>query len=156
MWQRFSEQARRAVFSAQEEAGKLGEYLVSTEHILLGLIRDPGSDASLVLERLGASLESVRTEVERIVPHRDSAPTQEMQLTQSAKMVIDLAYDESRELKARYVGTEHLLLGLIRQGEGIAGKVLNQFNIGIDRVRTEVTALVETDEKRGDEESKQI
>lgn len=156
MWQRFSVQARRAVFLAQEEAGKLGEYLVSTEHILLGLIRDPGCDASLVLERLGASLESVRAEVERIVPHRDSVLTQEMQLTQSAKMAIDYSYEESRQLNASYVGTEHLLLGLIRQGEGIAGKVLNQFNIGIDRVRTEVSALAVTDEKRGDADSKQI
>ncbi len=143
MWQRFTERARRVVFFAQEEAGKLGENYVSTEHLLLGLVRENDSVAARILERMGISLGRIRSEIERNVSHGDSRPSQEMQLTPRAKRVIDLAYDEARQLNNNYIGTEHLLLGLIREGEGLAGRVLAKLSVELDRTRREVLALQE-------------
>src|SRR5579864_3654314 len=124
MWQRFTERARRAVFFAQEEAGRLGEQYVSTEHLLLGLVREHDSVAARVLERMGVSLDHIRSEIERQVTRGDGKLGQDMQLTPRSKRVIDLAYDESRQLSTSYIGTEHLLLGMIREAEGLAGRVL--------------------------------
>ena len=121
MWQRFTERARKVVFYAQEEAGRLGENYVSTEHLLLGLVRENDSVAARILDRLGVSLGRIRSEIERQVARGDGRLGQDMQLTPRAKRVIDLAYDEARQLKNDYIGTEHLLLGLIREGEGMAG-----------------------------------
>lgn len=141
MWQRFTERARKVVFYAQEEAQKFGEGYVSTEHLLLGLVREPDSVAARVLDRMGVSLSRVRAEVEKQLPRGDARQSQEMALTPRAKRVIDLAYDEARNLNNNYIGTEHLLLGLIREGDGLAGRVLNKLGVPLDRARSEVMAL---------------
>jgi ATP-dependent Clp protease ATP-binding subunit ClpC len=141
MWQRFTERARKVVFFAQEEAQKFGEGYVSTEHLLLGLVRENDSVAARVLEKLGVSLGRIRQEVEKQLPRGDARPSQDMTLTPRAKRVIDLAYDEARNLNNNYIGTEHLLLGLIREGDGLAGRVLAKLGVELDRARREVMAL---------------
>lgn len=141
MWQRFTERARKVVFYAQEEAQKFGEGYVSTEHLLLGLVRESDSVAARVLERLGVSLGRIRAEVEKQLPRGDARPSQDMTLTPRAKRVIDLAYDEARNLNNNYIGTEHLLLGLIREGDGLAGRVLAKLGVELERARREVMAL---------------
>ncbi len=146
MWQRFTERARRLVFFAQEEAGRLGENYVSTEHLLLGLIRENDSVAARILDRMGVSLGRIRSEIERQVARGDGRLGQDMQLTPRAKRVIDLAYDEARQLSNNYIGTEHLLLGLIREGEGLAGRVLAKLGVDLERTRREVMALQDSDQ----------
>jgi ATP-dependent Clp protease ATP-binding subunit ClpA len=141
MWQRFTERARRLVFFAQEEAGKLGEGYVSTEHLLLGMIRENDSVSSRILQRLGVSLSELHEEILRLVAKGDGQTGGDMQLTPRAKRVIDLAYDEARQLNNNYIGTEHLLLGLIREGEGLAGHVLLQAGADVEKVRHEVMLL---------------
>ncbi len=141
MWQRFTERARKVVFFAQEEAQKFGEGYVSTEHLLLGLVRESDSVAARVLEKLGVGLGKIRAEVEKQLPRGESRPSQDMTLTPRAKRVIDLAYDEARNLNNNYIGTEHLLLGLIREGDGLAGRVLARLGVELDRARREVMAL---------------
>jgi ornithine carbamoyltransferase len=143
MWQRFTERARKVVFYAQEEAGKLGENYVSTEHLLLGLIRENDNVACRALVRMGVSLSRIRAEIERQVAHGDARIGKDMQLTPRAKRVIDLAYDEAQSLSNNYIGTEHLLLGLIREGEGLAGKVLAMLGADLERTRQEVKQLQE-------------
>jgi len=145
MWQRFTERARRVVFFAQEEAAKFGENYVSTEHLLLGLVREPDSVAARILDRMGVSLAKIRSEIERQVTRGDGRLGQDMQLTPRAKRVIDLAYDEARNLSNNYIGTEHLLLGLIREGEGVAGKVLMKLGVDLDKTRKEVLNLQDGD-----------
>ena len=141
MWQRFTERARRVVFFAQEEAGRLGENYVSTEHLLLGLVRENDSVAARILDRMGVSMGRVRSEIERQVTRGDGRLGQDMQLTPRAKRVIDLAYDEARNLNNNYIGTEHLLLGLIREGEGLAGRTLQKLGVDLERTRKEVMSL---------------
>ncbi len=141
MWQRFTERARKVVFYAQEEAQRFGEGYVSTEHLLLGLVRESDSVAARVLERLGVSLSRIRAEVEKQLPRGDARPSQDMTLTPRAKRVIDLAYDEARNLNNNYIGTEHLLLGLIREGDGLAGRVLAKLGVELERARREVMSL---------------
>src|SRR5258706_5168634 len=145
MWQRFTERARRVVFFAQEEAGRLGENYVSTEHLLLGLVRENDSVAARILDRMGVSLGRIRSEIERQVQRGDGRLGQDMQLTPRAKRVIDLAYDEARQLSNNYIGSEHLLLGLIREGEGLAGRVLAKLGVDLERTRREVMALQDND-----------
>ncbi len=141
MWQRFTERARKVVFYAQEEAQKYGEGYVSTEHLLLGLVRESDSVAARVLERMQVGLGRVREEIEEQLHRGEQRPSQEMALTPRAKRVIDLAYDEARNLNNNYIGTEHLLLGLIREGDGLAGRVLGKLGVDLDRARREVMAL---------------
>jgi ATP-dependent Clp protease ATP-binding subunit ClpC len=141
MWQRFTERARKVVFYAQEEAQKFGEGYVSTEHLLLGLVREQDSVAARVLEKLGVSLNRIRQEVEKQLPRGDARPSQDMTLTPRAKRVIDLAYDEARNLNNNYIGTEHLLLGLIREGDGLAGRVLAKLGVELEKARREVMSL---------------
>ena len=143
MWQRFTERARKVIFYAQEEAQRLGDSQVSTEHLLLGLVRESDSVAARILDRLGVSLQRIRAEIERYASRGDIRHGAEMQLTSRAKRVIDLAYDEARQLNNNYIGTEHLLLGLIREGEGLAARVLNKLGVDLDRARREVMNLQE-------------
>ncbi len=145
MWQRFTERARKVVFYAQEEAQKFGEGYVSTEHLLLGLVRESDSVAARVLEKLGVSLNRIRSEVEKQLPRGDARQNQDMTLTPRAKRVIDLAYDEARNLNNNYIGTEHLLLGLIREGDGLAGRVLAKLGVELEKARREVMALQDTE-----------
>ena len=141
MWQRFTERARRVVFFAQEEAGRLGENYVSTEHILLGLVRENDCVAARILDNMGVSTSRIRSEIERQVMRSEGRIGQDMQLTPRAKQVIDLAYDEAKQLNNNYIGTEHLLLGAIREGEGLAGRVLAKLGVELERVREEVQKL---------------
>lgn len=136
MWQKFTERARRVIFFAQEEAGLVGERHVSTEHILLGLIREPDSVSARILEELGFKLGSIRSEIERSMTRGEAKTAgQDYELTPRARRVIDLAYDEARGLGHEYIGTEHLLLGIVRDGEGIAGQVLLKLGVKLHDVR---------------------
>src|SRR5207253_204172 len=138
MWQRFTERARRLVFFAQEEAGRLGENYVSTEHLLLGLIRESDSVGAHVLLLLGISLQQIRQEVEREVRRGDGRLGRDMQLAPRARRVIDLAYEEARRLNNNYIGTEHLLLGLIREADGLAGRVLLKVGVDLEQARLKI------------------
>jgi Clp amino terminal domain, pathogenicity island component/ClpX C4-type zinc finger len=142
-WQRFTERARRIVFFAQEEAARLGENSVGPEHLLLGLVRENDSVAARILERLGVPLGRIRSDIERQVTRGHGNLGQDMQLTRSGKRVIDLAYDEARQLNNNYIGTEHLLLGLIREGDGLAARVLVKLGADLERTRREVYAMQE-------------
>src|SRR5437773_3404331 len=143
MWQRFTERARRIVFFAQEEAARLGECYVGTEHLLLGLVREGDTVAAKVLDRLDVKLGRVRAEIELQVTRGHGNLGQDMQLTPRAKRVIDLAYEEARQLNNNYIGTEHLLLGLIREGDGLAARVLVKLGADLERTRREVYAMQE-------------
>jgi ATP-dependent Clp protease ATP-binding subunit ClpC len=127
---------------AQEEAQRLGNNYIGTEHILLGIISEGESLAAKVLETLGVNLAKVRQEVEAIVGRGGQTVQQEMVFTPRAKRVIELAFEEARQLNHNYIGTEHLLLGLIREGEGVAARVLT--NLGVDpaKVRVLTTLLL--------------
>jgi ATP-dependent Clp protease ATP-binding subunit ClpC len=142
MWEPFTERARRSIVLAQEEAQRLGNNYIGTEHILLGIISEGESLAAKVLENLGVNLAKVRQEVEAIVGRGGQTVQQEMVFTPRAKRVIELAFEEARQLNHNYIGTEHLLLGLIREGEGVAARVLT--NLGVDpaKVRVQTTSLL--------------
>src|ERR1700680_2390307 len=142
MWETFTERARRSIVLAQEEAQRLGNNYIGTEHILLGIISEGESLAAKVLETLGVNLAKVRAEVEAIVGRGGQTVQQEMVFTPRAKRVIELAFEEARQLNHNYIGTEHLLLGLIREGEGVAARVLT--NLGVDpaKVRVQTTSLL--------------
>ena len=143
MWQRFTERARRVVFFAQEEAARLGENYVGTEHFLLGLVRESDSVAARILDRLGVLPEDVRADIQRQVKRGKGSLGQDIQLTPRAKRVIDLAYEEARQLNNNYIGTEHLLLGLIREGDGLAARVLVKLGADLEATRREVYAMQE-------------
>src|SRR6184192_1317816 len=143
MWQRFTERARRVVFFAQEDAACLGENYVGTEHILLGLVRESDSVAARILDRLGVPLGRIRAEIERQVTRGHGNLGQDMQLTPRAKRVIDLAYEEARDLNNNYIGTEHLLLGLIREGDGLAARVLVKQGADYERTKQVVRRMQE-------------
>jgi hypothetical protein len=147
MWQRFTERARRLVFFAQEEAARLGGNFVGTEHLLLGLVREDDSVAARILiERLGIPLESIRAATEKQVTRGTGNVGQEMQLTPPAKNLIDLAYEEARRLNNNYIGSEHLLLGLIVEKEGLGGRVLRELGADLARTRAEVDVMQEQGE----------
>jgi ATP-dependent Clp protease ATP-binding subunit ClpC len=141
-FEKFSERARRALTRAQEEAQHFGHNYIDTEHILLGLIAEEDSVASQVLANLGVSVSKVRSAVEFIVGRGGRPNTGEVGLTPRAKKVIELAVDEARRLNHSYIGTEHLLLGLLREREGSAAGVLESFGVTIDRVLNETNKLV--------------
>src|SRR5580658_9122258 len=141
MWEPFTERARRSIVLAQEEAQRLGNNYIGTEHILLGIISEGESLAAKVLESLGVNLAKVRQEVEAIVGRGGQTVQQEMVFTPRAKRVIELAFDEARQLNHNYIGTEHLLLGLIREEDGLAGRVLIGLGADLDRTWQEVTLL---------------
>ncbi|MBS1715138.1 MAG: hypothetical protein JST30_12460 [Armatimonadetes bacterium] len=148
MWQRFSENARRVVFFAQEEAQGVGEGYVSTEHLLLGLVREECT-ATRVLHDVGIDLALVRTEVLRMLPRGEPRTSQDMTLTPRAKRVIDLAYDEARQLNDQFIGTEHLLLGLIREHDGLAGRMLEKMDLTMERARATVAVVRGKDPPKG-------
>src|ERR1051326_4059885 len=143
MWQRFTERARRVVFFAQEEAARLGENYVGTEHLLLGLCRENDTVAARILDRIGVPLGRIRSDIERQIAPGQGTPGQDMQLTPRSKRVIDLAYEEARQLNNNYIGTEHLLLGLIAEGDGLAARILVKLSADLERTRREVWAMQE-------------
>lgn len=156
MWEPFTERARRSIILAQEEAQRLGNNYIGTEHLLLGIISEGESVAAKVLESLGVSLGNVRKEVEAIVGKGAHAGSGDMTFTPRAKKVIELAFEEARALAHNYIGTEHLLLGLIREGEGVAAKVLSNLGIDPGKVRDQISQLlgIETPQTAAKEKTK--
>ncbi|MFH1963813.1 MAG: ATP-dependent Clp protease ATP-binding subunit [bacterium] len=143
MFERFTERARRVLGLAQEEAKRLGHDYVGTEHVLLGLVREGEGVAAEVISNLGISLESIRIEVEKVAPKGSELLTYgDVPFTPHAKRVLELSVEEARRLGHNYIGTEHLLLGLIREGEGIGSKVLVNLGINLDTVREEAIKLL--------------
>ena len=142
MFGRFTERAQRVFMLAQEEARRLRHPAVGTEHLLLGLLREGEGIAARALQSLGLDLNKVRDEVERIVAPGDSRVGDEVGLTPRAKKVLELAHEEGRRQGVSYVGTEHLLLGLIREGEGVAARVLINHGLTMDSVRRQVLMLL--------------
>ena len=139
---KFTERARRVLTLAQEEAHRFNHNYIGTEHILLGLVREGEGVAAKVLGNLGVELNKVRSAVEFIIGRGDRTVLGEIGLTPRAKKVIELAVDEARRLNHSYIGTEHLLLGLVREGEGIAAGVLESLGVNIERVRGETTRIL--------------
>jgi len=142
MFERFTERARRVIILAQEEAKRLNHSAVGTEHILLGIVREGEGVASKVLESLNISPERVRAEIESAIGRGERTPHEEVTFTPRAKKVLELALDEARRLGHNYIGTEHLLLGLIREGEGVAARVLEAMGADLERVRSQVVYLL--------------
>ena len=142
MFERFTERARRVIILAQEEAKRLNHSAVGTEHLLLGIIREGEGVASKVLEFLNINPERVRAEIESAIGRGERTPYEEVPLTPRAKKVLELALDEARRLGHNYISTEHLLLGLIREGEGVAARVLEAAGADLERVRSQVVSLL--------------
>ena len=145
MWQRFTERARRVILLGQEEAGKLDSGHVGTEHLLLGLARENDGSGAHVLEKMGVSLDQVRVATLAALPTLvgSSASAGEPKLMPKAKRVLELAADEARRLRHNYIGTEHLLLALLREKDGIAWSVLRALGIELENARAQVTAYLE-------------
>ena len=139
---KFTERARRVLTLAQEEAQRFNHNYIGTEHLLLGLVREGDGIAAKVLANLGVELSKVRSAVEFIIGRGDRAVLGEIGLTPRAKKVIELSVDEARRLNHHYIGTEHLLLGLVREGEGIAAGVLESLGVNLERVRAETTRVL--------------
>ena len=142
MFERFTDRARRVVVLAQEEARLLNHNYIGTEHILLGLIHEGEGVAAKALESLGISLEAVRAQVEEIIGQGQSAPTGHIPFTPRAKKVLELSLREAIQLRCDYIGTEHILLGVVREGEGVAAQVLVNLGAGLDQVRHQVIGLM--------------
>jgi ATP-dependent Clp protease ATP-binding subunit ClpC len=142
MFERFTHRARQVIILAQEEAKRLNHGTVGTEHILLGIIREGEGVASKVLESLNIDPERVRAEIESAIGRGEEAPRAEIAFTPRAKKVLELALDEARKLGHNYIGTEHLLLGLIREGEGVAARILKATGADTERVRSLVVYLL--------------
>jgi ATP-dependent Clp protease ATP-binding subunit ClpA len=142
MFERFTDRARRVVVLAQEEARLLNHNYVGTEHLLLGLIHESEGVAATALESLGISLEAVRAQVEEIIGQGRIAPTGHIPFTPRAKKVLELSLREAKQLGHNYIGTEHILLGLIREGEGVAAQVLVRLGGDLSRVRQQVIQLL--------------
>jgi Clp amino terminal domain, pathogenicity island component/UvrB/uvrC motif len=142
MFERFADRARRAVMLAEVEAGMLNHNYIGTEHILLGLIHEGEGVAAKALESLGISLEAVRQQVEEIIGQGQQAPSGHIPFTPRAKKVLELSLREALQLGHNYIGTEHILLGLIREGEGVAAQVLAMLGADLTRVRQQVIQLL--------------
>jgi ATP-dependent Clp protease ATP-binding subunit ClpC len=142
MFERFTDRARRVVVLAQEEARMLNHNYIGTEHILLGLIHEGEGVAAKGLESLGISLEGVRSQVEEIIGQGQQAPSGHIPFTPRAKKVLELSLREALQLGHNYIGTEHILLGLIREGEGVAAQVLVKLGADLNRVRQQVIQLL--------------
>ncbi|MDK2836388.1 MAG: ATP-dependent Clp protease ATP-binding subunit ClpC [Thermosediminibacterales bacterium] len=138
MFGKFTERAQKVILLAQEEAKRLNHSLVGTEHILLGLIREGGGIAAKVLQNMGLELTKVRNEIEKMLGPGNSMGKDFIGYTPRAKKVLELAYDEARRLGHNYIGTEHILLGLIREGEGVAAQVLNNLGVDLEKARNQV------------------
>ena len=145
-FEKFSERARRVLSLAQEEAQRFNHNYIGTEHILLGLVRETDGTAAKVLASLAIELSKVRSAVEFIIGKGETASSGEIGLTPRAKKVIELAVDEARRLNHHYIGTEHLLIGLMREGEGVAAGVLESLGVTLDKVRGETAKPKEEDE----------
>ncbi len=149
MWERFTERAKHVVSAAREEATRLGSEYVRTEHILLGLCREPDGIAARALENLGVDIEALALEIEhQVQPGAAVVSGDDIAFTPRAKKVLELAVEEARRFNHSYIGTEHILLGLLKEGEGIAARVLEEMKIDLGRIQAEVIRLL-GDQGRG-------
>jgi len=142
MFERFTDRARRVVVLAQEEARMLNHNYIGTEHILLGLIHEGEGVAAQALEAMGISLDDVRVQVEQIIGQGEAAPSGHIPFTPRAKKVLELSLREALQLGHNYIGTEHVLLGILREGEGVAAQVLVKLGADLARVRQQVISLL--------------
>ena len=142
MFERFTDRARRVIVLAQEEAKALNHNYIGTEHILLGLVREGEGVAAKALESLDISLDAVRAQVQDIIGQGQQKPTAHIPFTPRAKKVLELSLREALQLGHNYIGTEHILLGLIREGEGVAAQVLVKLGADLNRVRQQVNQLL--------------
>jgi ATP-dependent Clp protease ATP-binding subunit ClpC len=142
MFERFTEKAIKVIMLAQEEARRLGHNFVGTEQILLGLIGEGTGVGSKVLKTLGVNLKDARVEVEKIIGRGSGFVAVEIPFTPRAKRVLELSLEEARQLGHNYIGTEHLLLGLIREGEGVAARVLENLGIDLSKVRSQTIRTI--------------
>jgi ATP-dependent Clp protease ATP-binding subunit ClpA len=153
MFERFTDRARQVMVLAQEEARMLNHNYIGTEHLLLGLIHEGGGVAARALESLGVSLQAVRQQVEEIIGHGQYGTAGRIPFTPRAKKVLELSRREALAMGHNYVGTEHILLGLLREGDGVAAKVLVRMGADLSRVRQQVIQLLSghqaTDEPKG-------
>src|SRR5260370_756854 len=153
MFEKFTDRARRVVVLAQEEARMLDHNYIGTEHILLGLIHEGEGVAAKALESLEISLETVRQRVEEIIGHGKDAPAGHIPFTPRAKKVLELSLREAKQLRHTYISTQHILLGLVREGEGVAAQVLVSLGADLTRVRQAVVQLLATYQGGGEESS---
>ena len=143
MFNRFTERARKVILLAKEEAKRFNHDYIGTEHILLGLLREGDGVAAVVLQKMGLNLQQIRMEIEKIVkPGPPTVVSGDIPFTPTAKKVIELSSEEARSLGHNYIGTEHLLLGLIREGEGVASQVLMNLGLDLNKVREEIAELL--------------
>ncbi len=142
MFERFTDRARRVVVLAQDEARMLDHGYIGTEHILLGLIHEGTGVAARALESLGVNLAAVRQQVEEIIGRGQQTPSGHIPFTPRAKKVLELSLREAQQLGQDYIGTEHILLGLIREGDGVAAQVLVKLGADLNRVRQQVIQLL--------------
>ena len=142
MFERFTERARRVVVLAQEEARMLNHDYVGTEHILLGLLHEGEGVAARALESLGISLDAMREAVEGIIGRGQQAPSRHIPFTPRAKKALELSLREALQLGHDYIGTEHILLGLIREGDGVAAQVLTNAGVDLNQARQRVIGLL--------------
>jgi len=156
MFERFTEPARRVVVFAQEEATELNHSHIGTEHLLLGLMRDTGSVAARALRELEISPDAVRERVIEIVGRGKQTPSGHIPFTPRAKKVLELSLREALQLNHSYIGTEHILLGLVREGEGVAAQVLTKVGGSLGRVRDKVIELAPAGTGEGPELSSQL
>ena len=157
MWERFTERAKHVVSAAREEATRLSSEYVRTEHILLGLCREPEGIAARALENLGVDIEALAMEIEQQVqqvqPGSAVVSGEDIAFTPRAKKVLELAVEEARRFKHSYIGTEHILLGLLKEGEGIAAKVLEDMKIDLGRIQAEIIRLLGDQGRTGGQEA---
>jgi ATP-dependent Clp protease ATP-binding subunit ClpC len=153
VFERFTEPARQVVVLAQDEARALRHNYIGTEHILLGLLREREGLGALALESLDVKLEDVRAQVGRIVGQGDEATTGQIPFTPRVKKVLELSLREALSLGHDYIGTEHLLLGIVRENEGVAARILLNFDADAEKVRSAVLGMLGTDVPPGYEES---
>ncbi len=142
MFERFTEKARQVVVLAQEEARALEHNYIGTEHILLGLLREEEGLAARVLESLGITVEEVRAQVARIVGQGDEVTSGQIPFTPRAKKVLELSLREALSLGHNYIGTEHILLGLVRENEGVAAAILLDLGAGAEKIRNEIIRML--------------
>ncbi len=150
MFERFTDRARRAVVLAQDEARMLNHNYVGTEHILLGLVHEGEGVAAKALESLGISLDVVRQQVEEVIGQGQHTPSGHILFTKRAKEALELSMRESMQLGHKYIGTEHILLGLIREGDGVAAQVLVRLGADLDQVRQQVIQLLHGSRQAGE------
>ncbi|HEV3407696.1 MAG TPA: Clp protease N-terminal domain-containing protein [Gaiellaceae bacterium] len=142
MFERFTERARQVVVLAQDEARALGHNYIGTEHLLLGLLRDEEGLAARVLDGIDVTLEEAREQVVRIVGRGDEVGAGEIPFTPRAKTVLELSLREAISLGHNYIGTEHILLGLVREGEGVAAQILRDFDADAETIRSELLRML--------------